>query len=245
MRRDFDDIKDRDLGKKAIVCGLGPSLSTSLSDLLWINRNARHKASFYSCNLFDLMTDLTTDYWVVANSQDLMKIKNAHHRYNKQKGSTLIFASRITGFETDLAEDLLEIDYIPMGDHGGIVNSLPDYFKNYCSANLSYGAVNSVAIHMIAIAIITGCKEIYISGVDLDYSRGYVKNGVHDEGVSLGKSLMKEKQAFETIDQIKFLQACAVEVGVKMYSLTPNTYISKILEYKNPADLRNEIETCS
>lgn len=244
MKRDFDDIKDRDLGKKAIVCGLGPSLSTSLSDLLWINQNARHKASFYSCNLFDLMTDLTTDYWVVANSQDLMKIKNAHHRYNKQKGSTLIFASRIPGFEVGVAEDLLEIDYIPMGDHKGIANSLPDYFKNYCSEKLSYGTVNSVAIHMIAIAIITGCKEIYISGVDLDYSNGYVKNGVHEDGVSLGKLLMKEESALETINQIKFLQDCSAKVGVKMYSLTPNGYVSKILEYKNPLDLRKEIETC-
>jgi hypothetical protein len=241
MKKSFDDISNKEVGKIAIVSGLGPSLSLALPDITWMNKHARKKVAFFNCNLFDLMTDLDTDYWIVANSQPIMMIEQAHKRYNAQKDSTFIFASRIPGFQENLADDLLEINYIPMKDDSNLF-SLPHYLQSYCSHDSKYGAVYSVAVHMIAVAIITGCKKIYISGVDLDYSKGYVKDNVHPKGVALGKRLMGKDAIQDTINKIEYLKSCAKKVGSELYSLNPTGVLSKILEYKDIKEVRKEME---
>ena len=241
MKKNFEDILNKEVGKVAIIAGLGPSLSSVLPDITWMNSYAKEKVAFFNCNLFDLMTDLNTDYWIVANSQRIMTIKEAYKRYNSQKNATLIFASRIPGFQEELAENLLEIDYIPMKNAVGSF-SLSHCLQDYCSMGSQYNAVHTVIIHMIAVAIISGCKEIYISGVDLDYSRGYVKNGVHNDGVKLGKDMMNEKAVQDTVDKVKYLKSCAKKVGAELYSLSAAGVLSNILKYKDVKDLRKEIE---
>lgn len=42
--------------------------------------------------------------------------------------------------------------------------------------NKHYSTADTVAIHMIALAIIMGCNPINVVGVDLDYKKGYANN---------------------------------------------------------------------
>ena len=233
----LNDIKDRDSGKIGMVIGLGPSLNEVLPYIEGLSENARDKVSFYCCNLFNQMTKIKTDYWVVTNNQPKMSLKKAHGTYNSQPESIFLFASRINGFSEAEAKKLLNLKYIAMSDNGSGEYDLPLTLKKYTSSEKKYGAVHSVIIHQIALSIITGCKEIFISGVDLDYSKGYVKPGVHQEGVSLGKTFMNSKARKDTIDKIVLLKECAEKVDCNLYTLNPSGPLSKVLEVKNTGDI--------
>lgn len=50
---------------------------------------------------------------------------------------------------------------------------LQEYLQNLTETKQHYSTGDSVSIHAIAFAIIMGCNPIYISGMELDYSKGY------------------------------------------------------------------------
>ena len=64
MIKDLTDLINLEENKTAIVCGLGPSLSESIE---YITKN-REDIVLISCNDIDLVTSLSPDYWVFANS---------------------------------------------------------------------------------------------------------------------------------------------------------------------------------
>jgi len=107
--------------------------------------------------------------------------------------------------------------------------------SDYMYYHKNGGRCHTVATHMLKLAIILGCKNINISGVDLDYSKGYVnnspKNGVKPRK-KLGLTLMKAKGRDETIKYIKLIKDDSKKVGVKLYSLIENGNINSVLEYK-------------
>lgn len=192
----FNDIINKEKGKIAIVVGLGPSL---LPDLEKIKKLDLDKYVIISCNDVDLITDLNFNYWVWANSID--NIEKTYIRLNRKK-STLVFADSVDPTPRNRFQSLLECDYLPYdqrhfnGNHctwGNGLNgrasccnnmvdgrlTIQEELKKYCNFQESYGGGETVAVHMLSLAILLGCKEIYITGVDLDYSKGYVNGKSH------------------------------------------------------------------
>ena len=53
------------------------------------------------------------------------------------------------------------------------VPTVQEYLKNISNSDQHCSTADTVAIEMLSFAIIMGCNPIYISGMDLDYSKGY------------------------------------------------------------------------
>jgi len=78
---------------------------------------------------------------------------------------------------------------------------------------------------MLALAIILGCNPIYITGVDLDYSRGYVKPGVtNNDNFNLYFDRI--------IKDFYIINKSAKKKGVEIFSIGKDIPINKSIEYK-------------
>lgn len=238
MQIKLEDIIDAHKGKRAFISALGPSLNEVLPQFEEMSKDENNDDVFISCNLYKGMCDIQTDYFIVANNQPVMSIVNAHSTYNKTK-STMLFSSRINGFSPELAKKHLTCDWISMIDVPSEKNSLQNFFKDYVEGDV-YGAVYTVLCHMVAIAVIVGCKDIYIAGADLNYARGYVKPDFHKSGVVLGRTFMDNNAKTITLKQIKKMRENAEKKGVKIYSLNKTSPLCQVLEYKNINELKDD-----
>jgi hypothetical protein len=81
IQYNFEQAKNKHVGKIAFVCGLGISLSDTID---YIKKN-REDIILISCNDIDILTDLQPDYWVFANS-----CQTAHFMHNRSKNFQIL-----------------------------------------------------------------------------------------------------------------------------------------------------------
>ena len=87
--RDINNLIDSEKDRKAIVCGLGPSLGRYLYR---IENDNEHE--IISCNDVDIMTKIKPDYWVFANSAE-SNINYMHSRINSMRDSKIVYADSV------------------------------------------------------------------------------------------------------------------------------------------------------
>lgn len=204
MKIKYQDIINKHKGKTAIVVGLGPSLRANLE---FIENIDKSKYVVFCCNLFQEMTSIDADYWLISNSQVSMQVKAITGLLDEYKG-VFIYNNDIDRSE----ENLITPNYIKMCEE----ENLPLIVSQYCGVEKeAYAGVETVAIHLTALGIITGCKEVLITGVDLDYTNGYVKEVNDEERLKLGQSIMPKMQK-SAIDMIKTLKNLAANIGVEV-----------------------------
>ncbi len=237
MELKLDDIVDKHKGKVALVVVLGPSLNEHLKHIEELNDN--ENLIIFTCNMFDVMTNIKTNYWLVCASLQPMLINNSYKRINDH-GATFLFAHRIPGFSKEIAKQKIKTNYIPVSDLSNQKDSLQQTFANYTNSE-TYGPVDTVLLHLINLGVITGCDSIYITGADLNYDKGYVKNGVHTLGERIGKINMNQKAKNRTLDYIKTMKKSANNVGAELFTLNPSSPLSSILEVKTIEDLKNNL----
>lgn len=237
---ELKDIVDVHKDKRAFIAALGPSLNEVLSDFEEMSNDETNNDIFISCNLYQKMCDIQTDYFVVTNNQKIMSLKQGHTTYNKSN-STLIFADRINGFSIKEAQELLTCKWIAIHDQPNNERSIQDLFEEYTTGD-EYGAVSTVLLHMVAVAVIAGCKEIYIAGADLDYSKGYAKEGFHETGVRLGRMYMQARSREESVQQIKKMKDSASKVGVNIYCLNKTSPLCQVLDHREFKTLTDDTD---
>tara|TARA_R110000803_G_scaffold209367_1_gene278882 strand:- start:4667 stop:5407 length:741 start_codon:yes stop_codon:yes gene_type:complete len=241
MEISFNDIINKEKGKIAIVIGLGPSLNLDIEVIKSLNRD---KYVLICCNDYDLMTELVGDYWVHANSLDT--IGKNYLRYNL-RDSTIVFADSVDPTPRNVFERLLTGIYLPYdqrhfdGRHctwGGGLNG-----RSYCCDNIindrltiqeelmrftgfktKYGTGDTVSLHMLSLSILIGCKNIFITGLDLDYSKGYTNGGVSND--SFNQYLPRIKSDF------KIIYESAKHIGVDIHITNNQTPLKEIIEIK-------------
>jgi hypothetical protein len=103
--------------------------------------------------------------------------------------------------------------------------TIQEYLQNKCNHNQHYGTASTVALHSLALSIILGCKTIYISGVDLNYSKGYA-NSTHINTSSFDPHMT------EILNDFKIINDSAKNIGVKIYSNSSESPINDIFDYK-------------
>lgn len=238
MEVTLESIKDKHKGKTAVVVVLGPSLNQNLAELKKLNDN--ENLVVFTCNMFDKMIDIKADYWLVCAPMKPMYIASAHERINNH-GATFLFANRIPGFSKADAAKYLTTDYIPVSDISNQPNSLQQTFAEYTGGK-TYGPVDTVLLHLIALSVYTGCDDVYIAGADLNYSKGYVKNGVHRNGESIGKVNMDGPAKNRTVSYANTMRHSATNVGTNIYTLNPNSPLSIIMGVKTMGDLKQSID---
>lgn len=147
-------------------------------------------------NINSSINILQPEYWVVANS--VLTVEKYHQNFNKMMSwnGKLLYANSVDW--TINPEKYLAIDFLPYDQrhfdhkvcppnvvwHRGcckfckneITNgrlTIQEELQKYTNYNKHYGSASTVALHMLAFSILVGCKNINISGVDLNYQLGY------------------------------------------------------------------------
>lgn len=231
----FDDIKDKEKGKIGIICGLGGSLRQYHNEFAELSRTKKEEICFISCNEWNLKTKIDIDYWVIASS--IQTIETNVDEFN-ELNKTLIYAYSADGTDPEFVKNNLNINYLPYDERhvkGQECNpkisccnriipntkTIQEYLGDYLNitSELYDNTCGTVAIHMLAVAIILGCNPIYISGVDMNYATGYVDNS---ELINITGGLIECARSFEKHASI--INEFANRKNIKIIQLSSQAY---------------------
>lgn len=234
----MERIINKESDKIGMCVATGPSLKPYLDNLIELSKS-NDNYCFLSTNHYDSMFDLKAKYRVVANS--VLTIDKEYKRFNSTN-NTLLYADSVDTTNRYLVKNLLTIEYIPYDQrHYGtktckhkskccdhIIDgrlTIQEELQKYTKNNRHYGDGSTVALHMISFAILMGCKEIYLFGVDLNYNLGYVNPNFKNSG-SFNPNIN------DILSDFKIIKESADNIGVKVYSTCKNSPINNVLPYK-------------
>lgn len=231
----LNDIINNEYGKTAFICGLGPSLSDTI-DHITKNRN---KIVLISCNDIDLNTNLNPDYWVFANS--VQTFPSMLSRFKKYKDTIIVHSDSVDSTPREWIEkNLINLKYVGYDQRhfnnskcndcpNGCVNfiegrlTIQEELQNFTNYNKRYSSGDTVAVHMLALSILLGCKKIYITGVDLDYTKGYYNSSMIN-GDSFNPYLQN------ILNDLKIVNSSAKNIGLEIINLSEYSHLSSILK---------------
>ena len=249
---DFRHLLNKEHGKKCLILGGAPSINDidienfdgvliSMGDIPIRIKKKRH-----------------VDYWMVANS--IFPLPDKHYEIlNEYDQTTFIFASSVSNsyLSTDYqkVDQHLKISWFEYDQrhfNGLDCNkqidgrfdldkplnccqhkkgiTIQEYLQNIYKLDSHYSTASTAAIHSLALAIILGCNEIYIAGVELPI---YFKENTH----------------YGTETTIKLIKHYFLEIlrGYRTYSL--NHLLSSIFKsnkksifYSNLPDILQDFE---
>jgi|2_EtaG_2_1085320.scaffolds.fasta_scaffold60815_1 hypothetical protein len=101
-------------------------------------------------------------------------------------------------------------------------DTIQEILQKATSADTHYSTGDTVALHMIALAIIMGCNPIYIAGVDLDYAKGYAKGKSKDTVQALGHEL--KKQRGNLLNDLYILNESSLNIETKIINLNVDSW---------------------
>ena len=129
------EIINTEKNKTAFVCGLGPSLSESIE---YIKKN-RNKIVLISCNDIDIVTNLSPDYWVFANSLQTVKYMNS--RFKKNPNSTIVHSDSVDVTPRKwIEENLFNLNYVGYDQrhfNNSKCNNCPNNCDNFIDGRLT------------------------------------------------------------------------------------------------------------
>lgn len=240
--------------KIGFVCGMGPSLKPYLNHLVKASSDKQSNV-FISCNDFDLMTNINADYWVIANSvltinnfyHRFNKKSNTTIVYAESVDMTdRDFVSKTLKINyvpydqrhfggmncNDLVNSNLKSlgGYAPNGTCCKHIikerRTIQETLMDITGYEKHYGTGNSVAVHMLSLAVILGLNPIYMCGVDLDYSKGYI------DGKTFNPDSF-DPWMDRIMDDFTIINESAKKIGIEIINLSQESILSKILTTKS------------
>lgn len=187
----LNDIIFKHKNKTGLIIGTGPSLSQDLKQIIQLGKNKK-KYITISCNNYNQhISTLDADYRVVSNKN--LPIKSKYRMYNKTNAKLIYADSCDWEVPKRKVEQLLKNPYIVFDQrHFNNENcnarqspncckarkintiTIQEYLQNLSGYHIHYSTGNTVALHMLTMAILFGCNPIYITGIDLDKKKGYM-----------------------------------------------------------------------
>ena len=155
----------------------------------------------------------------------ILKAFKEHHTKNKNfdfmdygNNNIMWHPPRIGGREGWAGFDLFgrcckQIDHKDM--------TIQEYVQQETGHNKHYSTGDTVALHAIAFAILMGCGPIYLSGMDLDYSRGYANN---KKPIPMGHYTMWQDNSENLLSDMKILLDSANKKGIEIINLNKNSW---------------------
>ena len=241
MEITFNSIKDINKEKIGLCIASGPSLDPYLNIIAKIAKGERKKHVLFSVNEIDNWYSFKSDFRIFANN--VLKISNNFIFFQKNRKTKIVYADSVDLTPKWLCRVLLyKIDFIPYDQrHFNFEPCNPfrkcclnikvgrltiqEELKASCNYSEKYGTGHTVAVHMLATAILSGCKEIYLFGVDLNYKLGYANNNIYN-------SSSFDQYLEEIIDDFDIINKSAKNIGVKIYSCSIHSPLNKILPFK-------------
>lgn len=241
---DLKNIVNKHSNKDALIVCFGSSINDKD-----IEQMSKDKIVI-SCNLWFRHIPICPDYWVFANpdlNMEAMNFKMTEVLSNQK--STIVYAdsldltdkSRIEEFSKNNDLKFITYDQRHFGGqsckHGVYSNgqkkccdnilkdrlTIQELLKKYTYSNKQYSSGDTVAVHMIALAILLGCKNISVIGLDLDYSSGYAKdigkynlNGLETKMYETPPSSILEECKQNIYNDIGILEESAKKVNAKI-----------------------------
>ena len=252
----FDYFYNKDKGKKCLILGGAPSIS-----------NIDYKNfDGIIISMGDvpirLQDESNINYWINANSEFPLPDID-YEAINKVKNTTLLVAHSVgRKLDYDVIGSKLKINWFEYDQRhfggrpcnkqsdyrfdlqeeqeccGHIGNTtIQEYLQEKYDTICHYSTASTVAIHALSLAIILGCKIIYIGGVEIpinqkDYNY-YGRNSIID--------IVRELKKGVTIAKIKFLFTVALNLKIKSVFYPDIPEILKDFEYLNNLCRHNDI----
>ena len=114
---------------------------------------------------------------------------------------------------------------------------IQEELKKVTGVSYHYGAGDTVGVHMLALAVITGLNPIYVTGIDLDYTDGYVNNdlSISAHRIQMGITSMNKSPAMvdRVLEDITTIRNAAANIGVEIYVIDKGVKIESVLKQKN------------
>lgn len=227
------DIFNKHAGKTAIVIANGPSTRQYVDKIKALAKQ-KDKYCIFVCGTADeifqnigvnMINEIRPDFWIMANS--IQTVDNYHKKFNRLRECGGILAVAIGVDQTKNLEKLLNIDYICYNRASPVVSEdevplIQSYVQKFTNFHKMYGGGHTVAVHMVAFAILSGCKTIQICGVDLDYNKGYFDK------------LSKNGDSFahwmgDILEDFKTLRDSANNIGVEVINLSKESPLHSLL----------------
>lgn len=224
---EFENIKNKEKGKIGVVCGHSSSLQQRLELFEKLSREEKDKFCFICCSEYSTMTNINADYCVIANSA--FTVEKNWERFNNQ-GSILVYADSVDTTDRNFVENHLKIDYVSYDERhiaSGLCvrknkccdNIIPgrktimEYLQSITGHDKMYNSCGTVGIHMIALGVILGCNPLYVDGIDMDYSKGYVN------GHSCANNNILGQYRQEFSDSAKIISDSAEKIGIEIINI--------------------------
>ena len=253
MKLYFNNIINRELNKNAIVMGTGASLTKHL-ECIYKNIVPNNNWITIGCNDIDKYTNINPTYWMFANSE--ATIAAFCNRLNNSK-STIVYADSVDLTPRDAVDKILTVDYLPYDQRHFSGNkcspesscckhiidgrlTIQEELQKYTGHNCYYTKAGTVAVHMLALAVLLGCKNIYITGVDLDYTKGYVNNQdqkIAKTLISNSDGPIQNKKRILTATNIIYKSITGLNSNI--FCLDGDTPLAEILPQSIPIEMAN------
>jgi hypothetical protein len=234
--KNLKDIINVEKNKIAFVCGLGPSLSDTINHII----KERENIILVSCNDIDLISNLHPNYWVWANTQQVGSLID---RLKRMPNTSLVHADSVDSTPRWWIEkNLGNLNYVGYDQRhfdnktcyscsNGCQNFISDRLtiqeelQKFTGNDEKYSAGDTVAVHMLALSILLGCKKIYVSGVDLDYKKGYFGSYMTPISATEFDSTIPN-----ILNDFRIINDSAKRIGVEIINTSLDSRLSEILK---------------
>lgn len=237
----FDNIRGIHENRPCIVMGHGPSLNSHIPHLDAYKNN---NVVLIGCNEWYKIYNTEPHYWVLANN--VQTVKTDLSIMNK-RNIPVLYADSVD-YNTPrswiseyvkcpiLLYDERHLDGTPcceLHDKNckNVIPGRPTIYHeviNTTGLEKFYNTCGTVAIHMIAFAVIMKCNPIYFTGIDMNYALPYANNALQKQSINW---LHPFTQDF--VKSVQILQEHASTYGGKIYTANDqNTFGT--FETRNP-----------
>lgn len=226
----FKDIYGKHKNTPCIVSGNGWSLTPYLPKLKFFKEKGM---ILIGCNDAHIIHNVPLDYWVIANT--FFTIESYFDLFNKSK-SIVFYADSVDPTPPEMAEQVLKVDFLAYDERHlngqkcghmccrrGLVNypipgnlTIHQELSKITGNQVLYQSGGSVAVHMIAFAVIMKCNPIYLIGFDLDYNVGYAGDKIPIPGDR--NYFTKERPAI--LEAMKIIKESAELINIKIVALS-------------------------
>lgn len=164
---EISDIIGRHKDQPAFVMGLGPSLSRHIPILPKLKEK---DFVLLSTNYWYRILEERVDYWVIANN--VVRIEK-HWKVMNDFAKPVFYADSVDLTNKKFIHDRLTCEYLAYDERHFDAKdgrlTIQEELSKLSGNDEKYSSAGTVALHMLAFAILMKCNPIYVAGIDLDY----------------------------------------------------------------------------
>jgi hypothetical protein len=262
----YDWFFDREKDRPCLVAGTAPTVVNFPYD--------KFQGVYLTCNdgPIRMKKFFQADYWI--NATTIFPIPEKHlDIINSFSQTVFIFADSVTysvrqPIDLDFLRDNLTIDWFAYDqrhfEHKPCKtnllccrlldlypgrDTLQEVIQKRYHVDHHYSSASTVAIHILAFAMLLGCNPIYLQGIEIPiYEHEYIHYGKGIDFIARNDEKRKNTKGQKTVffkdvaqilEDFKYLITVACENGIEVYNLSKTSTLNQVssLKYKDPGEV--------